>query len=501
MGIIFSRTFTNLIEDAVLRFARIIDSISRKINRGLSAVSSFFFSRIFGYDLVFADDAARAEPVICGPGNVCMIPASKLHMRQEDKRRKSERRKRAEAAALGRDMVRHGETTRPNSPIDEKAAVMQSLGPVALAPPARPAHERETVAERDRGKLWVMGNINPSSKQAEHSLARAESRKGKEQDRMIDEKVVQRMMDQRETANTVLIKKAIQPRKSSKSAPFFAGAVSSASISSDPIAEETQTHADARFDAGHLTARKDGPVLAQPTPMRMPAGALSLVPAPLEGPFRHPFAPPIPAPALTSKAKQELRRQQRPMLSLDTHPEVSPFPDSDVAFTSSPTVLEMEDQVSMEPLSISRPPSGAEIRSKTPLGRKSMDAISLRSFRSDSVDTPIDVKMLANKAVKEGRQCRGWKDEVNKAAMQRCLQNQQNEQLRRLSAASLGPQFHTGSSSLGPSVGGLDKALFRVKTQEGIRRGSSPGIPTSRTVSGRSTPVLRAESPLHAVRY
>ncbi|SPO27039.1 uncharacterized protein UTRI_10500_B [Ustilago trichophora] len=551
MGNISSRQATNLIDGFVLRLARTIDSILRTINRKLSTISSFFFSRVFGYDVVFTDDSAPCAPhggtsgdpaqgLMC-QGNVCIVPASRIQQRQMEKKRRSERRRRAEAAALGEGLLRKHHREKegggglyakvgsvPSSPVVEKdrdrQRIMESLGPVARAPAPRPVEERETVGERERGKLWVMGNVQPrntpvSQTPVQHTaMAVAESIPSSPVgDKTIDERVLQRMQDQRASSSaTIAVKTRIQPRKSSKPPPLNLAA------KIDPVAEKDETSAEGNFAAVHLTTRKDGPApvraLHAPTALRLPPGALSLGPSPWEPSFRHPFTPDHePVIALTSKAKQQLRQQYRPKLSLDTHLETSPLPHAAAAFIASPLSLsdegEGEDSYDSTAIlnlgtGISRPPSTASNhRARTPgMARKSIDAISLRSVDSSAhggADRVIDVKTLANKAVKEEKGRKVWKDEVNKFAMQRCLLQQQAgacEPGRRFSTATL-----AGAAS--------DKALTRVRTQEGEpvgllgnnagikgRRGSSPALNLGMgMVSGRSTPVLRAESPLHAV--
>ncbi len=115
MGNIISRHATNVIDSFVLRLAHVVDTVLRAINRKLSTFSSLFFSRVFGYDVVLLDDASPVNekvdtglrgPLYCGPGNVCIVPASRLQQRELEKKRRSERRKRAEAAALGADALR-----------------------------------------------------------------------------------------------------------------------------------------------------------------------------------------------------------------------------------------------------------------------------------------------------------------------------------------------------------------------------------------------------------
>nr|CDI53256.1 putative protein [Melanopsichium pennsylvanicum 4] len=181
MGAVTSRQIINIIDCFVLSIARLVDRISRDINRKLSTLSSFFFSRVFGYDVVFAQDTCAhahksrvGEPLLC-QANVCIVPASSLEQRQAERKRRSERRKRAEAAALGEAMLRkhiqakngsNSVESWRNSPVtekrggkiimEEKEKVMINLGAVAKPSSPRPVEERETVAERERGKLWVM---------------------------------------------------------------------------------------------------------------------------------------------------------------------------------------------------------------------------------------------------------------------------------------------------------------------------------------------------------
>lgn len=538
MGNIGSRHASNVVDGFVLRLARIVDSVLRTINRKLSVLSSYFFSRVFGYDVVFSDELAsptyaagagastatarRGDPLVCGPGNVCIVPASRIQQRLAEKKRRSERRKRAEAAAMGKEMLqRHKAANRrseyskvdspPSSPITEKEKIIHSLGPVARAPPPRPEIERETAAERDRGKLWVLGNVQPTHtvrpqpKVAFYDTPAPASPIAGAGEASIDEHVIQRMHEQRQAAATVVIKKAIQPRKSSK-LPSLATA---AGTRIEAVVEKDETCVDGAVFGGHMTTRKstgggDRPLLA-PRPVRLPDGALSLGPSPWEPSFRHPFAEGDVA--LTSKAKQQLR-QYRPKLSLDTHVETSPLPHATAAFVASPPALDDEtaDDVADWGAAISRPPSTASTRAnRTPaLARRSIDAISLRSFDSASnhAHTAIDVKTLATKAVKEEKGRNVWKDQVNKAAMQRCLLQKNGDQGRRFSLG--GPGMATAT--------GLDRALTRVRTHEldlpthksAGRRGSSPALaslPHSASASGRSTPLLRAESPLHAVSH
>ncbi|KAJ1584174.1 hypothetical protein NDA11_005902 [Ustilago hordei] len=553
MGNIISRHSSDVIDSFVLRLARVIDSVLRNINRRLSNLSSFFFSRVFGYDVAFTADPTtnpttahermrEAGGLMCGPGNLCLVPASKLQQRQLEKKRRSERRKRAEAAALGHDMIRKargGEKGKyekvdstPSSPVLEKAGyrqwemtetlVQQSMGEVARAPAARAVEERETVGEREKGKLWVIGNVQPS-----HSHTRRNSggkrlhvvNEGLPGEKTVDEQVFARLRSPTSPSRTLLDvnDKAsrpvhIQPRKSSRPPPPLVAA------KIDAVVEKHDTAAEGGLnESGHLTTKKP---LHQPTALRLPPGALSLGPSPWEPAFRHPFSPDHEA--LTSKAKQHLPRH----VKLDTHLESSPLPNATAAFIPSPLhpqrhddENEDEDEVGDETshlaTGIIRPPS----RTRTPGGgmpRSSFDAVSLRSIDSTHTGTgvgAIDVKTLASKAVKEERGRKMWKDQVNKFAMQRCLQQQVLGE-RRLSTATL-----SGAGVVGMN-GVSDKALTPVPTQEGEgggerglggangRRESSPALgivtagmaaSTSIGTNGRTTPASRAESPLHAV--
>ncbi|CDU25995.1 uncharacterized protein SPSC_06166 [Sporisorium scitamineum] len=520
MGNITSRQATNLIDGFVLRLARTVDAVLRTINRKLSTVSSYIFSRVFGYDVVFADDTSptatdlcRKESLVCGPGNVCIVPASRIQQRQLEKKRRSERRKRAEAAALGEELLRkHGYSkveSAPSSPVreTEREKVMQSLGPVARAPPARPVEERETVGERERGKLWVMGNIQPREVKGKGSTPEPTSPVG---DKTIDQQVVKRMQDQRSnlTAESAVIKRRIQPRKSSKHAHKVNTSLATASNTGgaggriQPVVEADETIAEVAIDPGHVMPRKEVPKpLHAPQPRVLPPGALSLGPSPWAPAFRHPFSAdhePLP----TVKPKPHAQ-QSRPKLSLDTHLEKFPLPNSSPAtFLASPTEhSDPDDTPTTAPFTISRPPSAASFtRSRTPgLARKSIDAISLRSsFDASSSAAAIDVKTLATKAVKEEKGRKVWKDQVNKAAMQRCLLQQHQLPLTAAGAGgAAGRRFSTATLA-------TDKALTRVKTHEERvnqgRRGSSPALNAGFTVgamtSGKSTPVLWAESPL-----
>ncbi|GAC94513.1 hypothetical protein PHSY_002085 [Pseudozyma hubeiensis SY62] len=471
MGNITSRQATNLIDSFVLRLARIIDSTLRRLNRSLSTFSSFFFSKLFGYDVVIVDDACansveltRKDSLVCGPGNVCIVPASRIQHRQLEKKRRSERRRRAEAAALGEKMLRkHGYSvvdSVPSSPTSDREKVRVSLGEVARAPAARSEKERETVGERERGKLWVMGNVAASSRSsdAKKSPTIPNSPTG------IDEMVLQRVQDQRSNiaSNSTVIKRRIQPRKSSRPPlppPPSQHHLPSAEI--DPKSAPTSIASVAETDESPSGGRASKPSAA------LPPGALSLRPSPWEPTFRHPFSAahePLPSPTATTIQPQP-RQPSRPKLSLDTTLPAASTTAPASSSTSSPH--------------------------RPSLARRSIDTLSLRH---NSLDAPpaIDVKSLATKAVRESKGRAVWKDHVHKAAMHKCLQQQTP------AAAAGGRRFST--ATLGP--GG---PLMRVKTSETdllsadavaqrARRGSSPSL-----ASGRSTHVVREASPLHDV--
>lgn len=532
MGNISSRQAEISVDSFVLGLAHIIDSAFRRINRALSTFSSLFFSRIFGYDVVFVDTSSpasaaltRKESLVCGPGNVCIVPANRVQQRQLEKKRRSERRKRAEAAAMG-DKLLHNHrysivNSVPNSPVRED--VHASLGQVAKAPVARPAEERETVSERERGKLWVMGNVAASHRSQPKTEVRinrlASSPLSPER---IDEHVLQRVQDQRwhVHSDSTMIKRQIQPRKSSRSTQpslFSAARVETPSANRGgakiaPVVETDETVAEGAFDSGHLTRRKQ-PLHAATV---LPPGALSLGASPWQPTFRHPFSAEHEpwqmntTVVMMSKPKQHMKQQQqRPKLSLDiqTGPATTP------PFASPISVDDDADQ-SVTALqagyTISRPPSAASSanhnRARASMARKSIDAISLRSIDSShpNASAAIDVKLLATKAVKEERGRKVWKDHVNKAAMQRCLQQQHPE---GGSGMGMGRRFSATTLAAG-GVGGL----ARVKTNEADllgtgamrkpRRGSSPSLALQMPLtSGRSTPVLRAESPLHTISH
>lgn len=461
MGGIISRHASNALDAFVLRVARLVDSVLRTINRRLSTFSSYFFSRVFGYDVVVLDDAPpsptsidpsyRRGDLVCAPGGVCIVPASRIQQRELDKRRRSERRKRAEAAAMGQDILcRHKDGLKagyaqvesmPSSPTVEEQRVKESLGEVARAPPRRPEWERETASERNRGKLWVMGNVAPSKRYEEVDPKTVPVPKPLPviSEKAMDEGVLQRMHSQRAIVGAAAPPRAIQPRKSSR-------------------LPNRNTKAEMEEKPGAIR-------LVAPTAVRLPVGALSLSPSPWQPAFRHPFATTPEEALLPSTIAAQALVDAKPRLSLDIP-----------RFTSSPPPMD-DDTLS----DMSRPASSTSHRARTPIAtggltRKSFDAISMRAGSFDT--SAVDLKTLASKAVKEDKGRKVWKDQVNKVAMQRCLHQrhmQSTDAPRRFSTATLG----------GPD----NRPLTRIKTHDADlrgRRGSSPALSF-----GQSTPMLR----------
>ncbi|PWN49848.1 hypothetical protein IE53DRAFT_124399 [Violaceomyces palustris] len=181
MGIVCSRPISNFLEDAFLKVAQLIDYLSRLSNKYFQYFVGACISPFIASDSDYARGKRVQRLCLPGDGGVCLIPANQAERRREEKKRKIERRKRAEAAALGVEIVRRksrsshpaasdrarlvSNASEPASPVSESSEnerIRVTLGQPARAPPPRPAVERETAAERARGKLWVMGNVQPS---------------------------------------------------------------------------------------------------------------------------------------------------------------------------------------------------------------------------------------------------------------------------------------------------------------------------------------------------
>lgn len=173
MGTTTSRPILHAIESFLLQIAQFVDVGVRLVERILSSLFSLCLpSTIFSdYQL----NHGREVP-ICDNSGVCYVPAtSRLQQHAQFKQRYEERLKRrklrAEWAAAGLDVIemeRQEQARKKRQQqkaalhqIAEKCHAEQMLGPVAKAPRLRPAEERETAAERSKGKLWVMGNVTP----------------------------------------------------------------------------------------------------------------------------------------------------------------------------------------------------------------------------------------------------------------------------------------------------------------------------------------------------
>lgn len=129
----------------------------------------------------------------CDEQGMCYIPATRVKQHADLKNKREERLKRrklrAEWAAAGLDVdemekqelakkkklqqeknnntTANSDTTNNNKGkvVDETQVLEAMLGPVPQAPPPRPESERETRAEKEKGKLWVMSNIAPKKVQ------------------------------------------------------------------------------------------------------------------------------------------------------------------------------------------------------------------------------------------------------------------------------------------------------------------------------------------------
>lgn len=357
MGIVCSRPISDFLEDGFLKVAMMIDYVVRMANKYIAECISFCVGGFVPKGSRFARSNNFDRICIPDSQGVCFYPVTNAQKRKDEKRKRSERRKRAEAAALGLKInrKRRGPSGRGYDQVadvdpEEQAHLVATLGQPAHAPPARPAAERETAAERDRGKLWIMGNIPASheknaslskttphlvknsipdgkhtTKHAGHPgrrssegphihfdvIASSSSSESLKEDNArpsfeIGDTVVKRMAGQRNQADTVTVMKEVRPRTSSKPSPFPllagrpAAAAASAGIHASPHAEIThQAARPAILDSGAMTVRK--PISGAPTDVSG-QNMLMLSAAPLQSPFENPVH--------TSKAKQELRKQK-----------------------------------------------------------------------------------------------------------------------------------------------------------------------------------------------
>jgi hypothetical protein len=173
MGTTTSRPILHGIESFLLQIAQFVDVGVRLVERLLSSLFSLCLPSTLFPD--YQIDERRDVP-FCDKSGVCHVPATtrvKQHaqFKQRYEERLKRRKLRAEWAAAGLDVVemeRQEQAKRKRQQqkatmhqMDEKYHAEQMLGPVAKAPQPRPEEERETAAERAKGKLWVMGNVAP----------------------------------------------------------------------------------------------------------------------------------------------------------------------------------------------------------------------------------------------------------------------------------------------------------------------------------------------------
>lgn len=177
MGTTVSRPIFHAIETTLLSLAELVDRAVRQGERFLSDLLRLVFtgSRSKADNI----DAMRACDDQTG---ICYVPATRAHelakarSRERQDEMKKRRKQRAEWAAAGLDvrrMEREERVKKHRGPTqqevdseagekDEKASLVDAtttLGEVARAPPPRPEEARQTAAEKDRGKLWIMGNM------------------------------------------------------------------------------------------------------------------------------------------------------------------------------------------------------------------------------------------------------------------------------------------------------------------------------------------------------
>lgn len=195
MGTTTSRPILHGLESFLLQFAQVVECGIRYIERFISSLFTLCLPSTLYHE--FQLDEGRQVPV-CEDNRMCYSsssssPALKLknniHFKQRYEERLRRRKLRAEWAAAGLDVVemeRQEQAKRKRQQqkaalhqYNEKENAQEMLGQVAKAPLARPEHKRETLAEREKGKLWIMGNAPPPS---------IESKKNKKLTRLDDEK-------------------------------------------------------------------------------------------------------------------------------------------------------------------------------------------------------------------------------------------------------------------------------------------------------------------------
>ncbi|UZJ56900.1 hypothetical protein CBS101457_006220 [Exobasidium rhododendri] len=185
MGTTTSRPILHGVESALLQVARLIDTVVRTIEHLLSSLFSILLPSTLYHD--FPSTGEKIKLRTHNEKGMLHDPAARFKHNVDWKKKREERLKRrklrAEWAAAGLDVIEMEKqelakknrqqpdpqlrrTTTPTGSIaivDEKKKAEAMLGPVPQAPAARPEAERETRAEKDRGKLWVMSNIAPKT--------------------------------------------------------------------------------------------------------------------------------------------------------------------------------------------------------------------------------------------------------------------------------------------------------------------------------------------------
>ncbi|EPQ31990.1 uncharacterized protein PFL1_00188 [Pseudozyma flocculosa PF-1] len=158
MGLVCSRPISDFLEGGFLKGAELIDHLVRLTNRCFHGAVTVCFSAIFGRNSALVqerkhDQLYQLSSRTGSQGGGGLYTLAGGAQRLDEKKRRSERRRRAEAAALG------VKVTRKRS----QRLLRQSLGEPVRAPPPRPEAERETAREREKGRLWVMGNVAASA--------------------------------------------------------------------------------------------------------------------------------------------------------------------------------------------------------------------------------------------------------------------------------------------------------------------------------------------------
>ncbi|SPO35087.1 uncharacterized protein PSFLO_00558 [Pseudozyma flocculosa] len=176
MGLVCSRPISDFLEGGFLKGAELIDHLVRLTNRCFHGAVTVCFSAIFGRNSALVqerkhDQLYQLSSRTGSQGGGGLYTLAGGAQRLDEKKRRSERRRRAEAAALGvkvtrkRSVATHQGYGRVSGadPDEQQRLLRQSLGEPVRAPPPRPEAERETAREREKGRLWVMGNVAASA--------------------------------------------------------------------------------------------------------------------------------------------------------------------------------------------------------------------------------------------------------------------------------------------------------------------------------------------------